>query len=193
MQQPAAATPSPTSSSFAGLLADLARPEPAPGKKFAPARDLDGLEDDVATLSYEHALRAHARYRPEPAPGPRPAPAPESNPLERPPGTREPYATQAAGPRPAPSSTAPMEPRRSASVTVRLSQDEDDRLRQRAAEAGMTVSAYLRSCAFEVETLRAQVKQTLAEMRHSSRRPGQLSLWNRLVPWKKRTVAAGRS
>jgi len=76
---------------------------------------------------------------------------------------------------------------------VRLSQDEDDRLRQRAAEAGMTVSAYLRSCAFEVETLRAQVKQTLAEMRHSSRRPGQLSLWNRLVPWKKRTVAAGRS
>ena len=35
-----------------------------PGQKKPPARDLDGLEDDVATLSYERALRAHARYRP---------------------------------------------------------------------------------------------------------------------------------
>ena len=37
-------------------------------------------------------------------------------------------------------------------------------VRARAAEAGLTVSAYFRSCAFEVEQSRTQVKQSLAEM-----------------------------
>ena len=41
-------------------------------------------------------------------------------------------------------------------------------MRERAAEAGLTVSAYLRSCVFEVEDLRAQVKQALAEMRSAA-------------------------
>jgi hypothetical protein len=52
------AAPSPNTRSFAGLLADYAAPE----KKFPPASDLDGLADDIATLSYENALRTHARY-----------------------------------------------------------------------------------------------------------------------------------
>ena len=54
---------------------------------------------------------------------------------------------------------------RSASVTIRLSKAECARLHQRAAEAGVTVSAYLRSCTFEAEALRAQVKAALAELR----------------------------
>ena len=56
-------------------------------------------------------------------------------------------------------------------MTVRFSAEESARLRRRAAEAGLTLSAYLRSCTFEVESLRAQVKQTLAEMRSSEAGP----------------------
>jgi hypothetical protein len=44
-------------------------------------------------------------------------------------------------------------------------------LRKRSAEAGITVSAYLRSCAFEVETLRAQVKDAVAQMRCGTKKP----------------------
>jgi hypothetical protein len=46
-----------------------------------------------------------------------------------------------------------------------MSTAECAQLRQCAAEAGLTVSAYLRSCTFEVEALRAQVKDALAELR----------------------------
>ena len=52
-----------------------------------------------------------------------------------------------------------------ASITIRLSTSECARLRARAAESGMTISAYLRSCTLEVESLRAQVKDTLAQLR----------------------------
>jgi hypothetical protein len=46
-----------------------------------------------------------------------------------------------------------------------MNRAECAQLRTRAAEAGLTVSAYLRSCTFEAESLRAQVKETLAELR----------------------------
>jgi hypothetical protein len=55
--------------------------------------------------------------------------------------------------------------RRSASVTIRLSGAECARLKQRAAQAGLTLSAYVRSCTFEAEALRAQVKQAVKELR----------------------------
>ena len=58
MQQ--TATPAPASPSFAGLLAALA----TPAQQRALAWNDDDLADDVATLSYERALRAHARYIP---------------------------------------------------------------------------------------------------------------------------------
>ncbi|MGB6194484.1 MAG: hypothetical protein WBF42_18610, partial [Terracidiphilus sp.] len=54
--------------------------------------------------------------------------------------------------------------RRTSSVTMRMTEEECSQLHHRAAEAGLTVSAYLRSCAFEVETLRAQVKEALAHL-----------------------------
>ena len=59
MQQSVESAPSLSPSSFANLLAALT----APAKKTDPAWNDDGLEDDVATLSYERALRTHARYR----------------------------------------------------------------------------------------------------------------------------------
>jgi predicted DNA binding CopG/RHH family protein len=57
---------------------------------------------------------------------------------------------------------------RTSSVTIRLSQGECARLRRRASEAGMTVSAYLRSCVLEADSLRAQVKVALGELRRAS-------------------------
>jgi hypothetical protein len=61
---------------------------------------------------------------------------------------------------------------RHAVVSIRVNDMEFDRLRLRAAEAGLSVSAYMRSCVLEAEHLRAQVKQALAEMR-SSMHPAQ--------------------
>ncbi|MFP5237745.1 MAG: plasmid mobilization protein [Acidobacteriota bacterium] len=156
MHPSAAPAPSPASRNFAGVLMDLASPPP----KRPPARDLDGLEDDIATLNYEQALQAHARYRPPAADlGPQPVPEP-------------PAATPASAP-----AIATLR-RKSESITVRLSQAESERLRQRAAESGLTISDYLRSCVFEVESLRAQVKETIAALRalqaHNSRRPAWL-------------------
>ncbi len=64
-----------------------------------------------------------------------------------------------------PSASAGNRDLRTASITIRLSEAECARLRQRAAEAGLTVSAYLRSCVLEADALRAQVKQALAEIK----------------------------
>jgi hypothetical protein len=55
-----------------------------------------------------------------------------------------------------------------ASITIRMSKAECAQLHRRAAEAGLTVSAYLRSCTFEAESLRAMVKDTMAQLRSAS-------------------------
>lgn len=52
-------------------------------------------------------------------------------------------------------------------VSIRLNTIEAEQLRQRAAESGISVSAYMRSCVLEAEHLRSQVKQALAELRAS--------------------------
>jgi len=250
MPQPAPSPPSSNPTSFAGLLASFA----APGQKKPPARDLgretardrardrardpDGLEDDVATLSYERALRAHARYHapeealasaglaaaeipavahPEPAlPGPAlpeptlpepsfaeplrifeadpmlPGEAPASADGHAETNSAAQFAADAgqnmagqdmAGQDMAGHGMAGQDMAdqahpagldlpagldrnlKTASITIRLSPSECAQLRRRAAEAGLTVSAYLRSCTFETEALRALVKDTLAKMR----------------------------
>ncbi len=100
----------------------------------------DGLASDITTISYEQALRAHSRTPrkdadPDPPPSASPQPAASGKRLKN------------------------------ASITIRLSESECALVRQRAAEAGLTISAYLRSCALEAESLRAQVKETLAQLR----------------------------
>jgi hypothetical protein len=177
MQAPAAAPPSPTTRSFAGLLADYAAPE----KKFPPARDLDGLADDIATLSYEHALRTHARYHAAVV-----LAAPE---LHQQPS----LFTSQAPPEPGPEPAANV--RKCASITVRLTSEENDRLRGRAAEAGISISAYLRACAFEVESLRAEVKQTISQLRRTETQsaPAPVTLWSRIAPWRNRQKPEARS
>jgi len=97
----------------------------------------DGLADDIAVLSYESAVRTQAGFDL--------AHRSEIEPLS----TNQSEALD----------------KKSASITIRMSHTECTQLRQRAAAAGLSVSAYMRSCILEAETLRAQVKEALAELR----------------------------
>jgi len=186
MQQSTASAPSPTSSDFASLLAALATPaQPssgapgdrsssqgwnsgAPGDRSSSqgwnseAWEDDGLEDDVATLSYEHAQHT------------KPAVEPLFQPIDPRPDQKISPAVpplQAASPEPETNrfhATAAERNLRNASITIRMSRAERAQLHQRAAEAGLTDSAYLRSCIFEVESLRAMVKDTLSRLRSAA-------------------------
>ena len=220
MQQPTESAPSPTSPSFAGLLAALTGPAHPPGVpgdgsmptgwRPAPGWNDDDLADDVAILSYESALKAHARYRPSQVSDQSltqpddlatfsyeeassaasvPYPAILSDPEHRdgeskdqhyfaervgnlaslgPIANQEATATPDRVPSQEPSFQRAVHYERNlkdASITIRMSKAECAQLHRRAAEAGLTVSAYLRSCTFEAETLRAMVKDTLAQLR----------------------------
>jgi len=207
MRQPSASATSPNSPSFAGLLAALATPVP----KSASAWNDDDLEDDVATLSYERALRTHTRHR---STGLTDHPLTEAAASE---ATRfeAPVKAQAAPfeqsaaefaasakfqeiaentePEPNCLRTAQLERNlKDASITIRMSKAECAQLHRRAAEAGLTVSAYLRSCTFEAESLRAMVKETLTQLRAATAEKEPRRSWFRgvanwlarlLTPW----------
>jgi hypothetical protein len=119
------------------------------------------LAADVATLSYEKALRTHARYHAvDPI---------EDSAHDGPNASADPAVTQPQAP---PSGDiAAGKVLKEASITIRLSREEDAQLRRRAAEAGLTVSAYIRSCTFEAESLRALVKDTLTQFRAGHEAP----------------------
>jgi hypothetical protein len=164
MQPPTSAVPAISPRSFAGLLAAIALPD----KTIQPESDLDEGDEDLASLSYEQALRSHTPFHPVSAKSqPGLPPALDSLTSVR---TADRRAVGAgSGPlgstKPQGTNTPLQSGRRCSSVTVRLSAPESDQLHLRAAEAGLTVSAYLRSCAFEVESLRAEVKTTLSQLR----------------------------
>lgn len=162
----------PNAATFARVLAALTQAEPKPAAAPSPAPPgwLEELDEDVALLSYERALKAHGRCRPESAAGTRTPqlPVTDSGRENHPPDAQEPeqeaeqlVQCSTAGR----VSKSADDGRKRASVTVRMSIAECGQLQRRSAEAGLTVSAYLRSCAFEVESLRAQVKQALTELR----------------------------
>ena len=174
------------------------------GKKSAFDWSEDGLEDDVITLSYERALRANARYHSS-------SPTDDSltraaNPVlthfeETSPAasaaTSQPVVHPAANPSPEADRRCAVPRERNlkdASITIRMSQDECAQLHRRAAEAGLTVSAYLRSCTFETESLRAMVKDTLAQLRSATApaKPAaapRRSRVRRLVGWLARLIS----
>ncbi len=168
VMEPSAQTqPSPTASSFAGMLTALALP-------LRKATDLttawsgSDLGEDVATLSYERALRAHARYKPADRGDwalTQAASARASVALDGPAPAEETFGEGLTAQADAARQAAADRDLRLASVTIRLSKAECARLHKRAAEAGVTVSAYLRSCTFEAEALRAEVKAALAGLR----------------------------
>ena len=183
-----AAAPSLPNQSFARLMADLAAPPAPDGAERALAWNDDELEDDVATLSYERALRARGRYLKD-------ASADHTDRSLLQPAELEPIhddefladtppVRSEAISRSSTYSSADSQPKRnahlppalesnlkSASITIRLSKAECAQLHQRAAEAGLTISAYLRSCTFEAESLRAQVKEALAELHAGQSHP----------------------
>jgi hypothetical protein len=64
-------------------------------------------------------------------------------------------------------SSAAVNPDKSVWLTLRVTTSEQSLIQARAAEAELSVSAYLRQCAFEVETLREQVQRALLDMRPS--------------------------
>jgi len=181
LAEPAGST---TSQNFAGLLAAFARQAPKSPDGFNDAQ----LGDDVVSLSYERALRTHARNRaPHSIESAQPsdaeqaqarcAVAPEVCADEAQPGAvaavKNPISATT-------SSDAEHEKNlKSASITIRLSRDECAQLHQRAAEAGLTVSAYLRSCTFEAETLRALFKEAMAQLKANP--SGEKPVENRIV------------
>ena|SRR5579883_252079 len=63
---------------------------------------------------------------------------------------------------------APQRNERQVSMSLRVGLSEQALIKARAAEAGLSVSAYLRQCALEVEKLRAQVHHTLARLEQGS-------------------------
>lgn len=128
--------------SFASLLESFT----GPAKKTNGMWDDTALLDDVATITYEQAIRSHRRVAAaealpaaEPIPGAAPS-APQGSPI------------------------APVKKRKTASITIRLTDAEEAQLHERAAAAQLSVSAYLRSCIFEAEELRTKVKEALARM-----------------------------
>ncbi|MGA2087252.1 MAG: hypothetical protein ABSG60_17225 [Terracidiphilus sp.] len=188
------------------MLAALAAPAPAAADR-GPTWSDDGLEDDVATLSYEHALRAHARYRPvddddrsltqiadpgpirnrESLPAAAIPTAPAATPYAAVPTSvyAEPEAARGLA-------TELDRTLKCASITIRLSKAECAQLHRRAAEAGLTVSAYLRSCTFEAESLRTLVKETLAELRSAASKGKQTCSAPPRRSWFQRLLQAAR-
>ncbi len=160
MQTTADVSSTPAEASFSTLLTALTSRLPV-----QDAQDSENLlRDDVVSLSYEQALRTAARHR-SPASHAAVQPLPEAEGL--------PPAQQLAQAQKAQAShrRSRRAIRMASSVTIRLDESECGELRARAAEAGLTVSAYLRSCIFEVDDLRAQVKQALAQMRSTATPP----------------------
>jgi hypothetical protein len=130
-------------STFAGALAAFA----AEAAGLKPDPQDDGLADDMAVLSYEGTVRRQASHAYGGFAGP----------------DRESAQVRAHS---EDNADAEAEPdRKSASITIRMSHAECAQLRKRADQASLTVSAYMRSCILEAETLRAQVKDALAELR----------------------------
>ncbi len=80
---------------------------------------------------------------------------------------------------------------RNSIVSIRLTDWELARLRDRAGESGISVSAYMRSCVLEAETLRTQVKQAMAEMRSLTLAPGRLPLHSLAVSQGERVETSG--
>jgi len=144
MPDPTKETPQKSTGSFANFLASFA------GRLQSDLWDDSALMDDVATLSYEQALRTTRRSG-----------TPEIRDDSA--FKYEDHASAKSLVNPS-ASASRSKKQRGASITIRVTAEEQAQLQQRAREAELSVSAYLRSCIFEAESLRSQVKEALAKM-----------------------------
>jgi hypothetical protein len=148
MPEPAQAAPQKTSGSFANVLASLTSKLQSDPWADRP------LPDDVSTITYEQALRAgrssqHATNRL----------------LDKDVHQRSATASPLVS---SPNNSQSEKQHRTASITIRVTPEEQAQLQARAVAAELSVSAYLRSCIFEAEALRTQVKEALAQMQSTS-------------------------
>jgi len=150
MSEPTHAAHLKTPGGFANLLASITR------RLEEGAWDESALADDVSTITYEQALRA---ARPVRAAKLATRALLEDNPPVLP-VWRASKSEQLIR-------TGEKKPR-TASITIRVTAEEQIRLQERALAAGLSVSAYLRSCIFETEALRSQVKIALEQMQTAS-------------------------
>jgi hypothetical protein len=141
-----------TPGSFASLLASIS------SKLQNDAWDDSALVDDVATITYEQALRAHRRGRPS---------EPATKSLLSDHETALSPAGFATQPNKQPQKTGEKKPK-AASITIRVTAEEQAQLHERAAAAELSVSAYLRSCIFEAEILRNQVREAVLQIRSAT-------------------------
>lgn len=166
--------------SFADLLASFT------GKVESDGWDDSALADDVTTLSYEEALRSARRAR-----GSYVA---EGRLISRD-SQAEDSSSGANRKEPGRSEKKP----KGASITIRVTAVEHAQLQARAAAAELSVSAYLRSCIFEAEALRAEVKEALARIESTQvaegpdRKRAGRSGWRRLFnpAWLRGRTAEG--
>ena len=140
-----AAAPHQRGNGFADLLASFT------GRLQNDGWDDSALADDVSTISYEEALRSARRAR-------------GANMADGGLASQEISAGKVSG------GIKPKRPDRSekkgkgASITIRVTAEEHAQLHARSSSAGISVSAYLRSCIFDAEALRAEVKQAVARI-----------------------------
>lgn len=150
MQTSTAFAPSPTAEDFAAFLAKLTEPAAKDAAHEAEDSFENGaLAEEMAALSYEHALRAPVKKQVEPSP------------LK---------TGGAALVKDNPTISLLTAEKRKMRASICLTQSENALLHQRATENGLSVAAYVRACVFEVEALRAQVKQMMEQVHAASSR-----------------------
>lgn len=69
----------------------------------------------------------------------------------------------------------PVEMTRQVAISIRLAPSERALIKTRAAEAGITASAYIRQCALEVEQLREQVRSAVAAIERGVALPASVA------------------
>ena len=174
MPEPAQVAPYTSRNSFADLLASIT------GKLQSDGWDDSGLANDVSTISYEQALRAARHGR---------MPVEMSNRKVAGDGDE----AVKGGSRVVRTVVSGEKVRKGASVTIRITAEEQSQLQERAAAANLSVSAYLRSCIFEAEALRAEVKGALAQLQsaHASASGSTAGRWRWRLPsaWRRGRTA----
>lgn len=84
--------------------------------------------------------------------------------------------TEAVQPREVMVAAQAVELTRQVAISIRLAPAERALIKTRAAEAGISASAYIRQCALEVEQLRAQVQRAIAAMEGKASAPVHASV-----------------
>lgn len=204
---------------FAGMLAKASMPERS-ARSWLAGDDF-AINEEIVPLSYEQALKKHARRssvsqtseridrvasllaetlaekREQTAAEARksaanlPAEYGSVSEIEWPILEVQEYQEAKSTPAPVAASLIRPSETKAVSITLRMSREEANQVHKRAADAGLTTSAYIRSCVCEAEVLRAQVKSALQEMRQASAQKVISVPTNSNRPWWNRLAVRG--